>query len=1446
MVNSTTQDTEETRARLDVMERPTQAAASSGGQSDERNGEKESAAGSQKESDNAVAGSSTVSKNELNQEVNEKEGEEHIESSHSMPAAVVFQPADVNEKEDEVPLPEASLHSKGNEKKSRNSRRQRNSLALRKNTPTKFSFGMALSSLSSRGLQGLSSEVQAFSDGTPSSSTKSGHSRLTKGGTRVSISRRDRRNLLRSTCLNPNLSLGTQLMLSFGFVSITMISFVMVVCIAVTILSGQSVNKSTLETFDDLALKVEGRTVRYMAEFLTHRLIPSDLVEIVWEATRERIAGYPNAPGFAEDVHVPFYDIDSKTNRYPIVGQPLPLEWQLKDFSNVNEANYQEHIHDRWRWYISHDGDIGPSTQSAVYLMQGACDPDTTGTAGNPASHMVYPNCTDANNDLRTGGVVAPTDTNELLHRKSSDLSPLLKALYEYQQDIKSLGIAFSNSGAGSTVRFPHYEEHSHTTYISHGCDWMRKANPFAPEQNIGDEDMINRCHPAGTKVSYREYNPMEQDWCQRQALEPQKIHSDGPHLDPSWYHSTGEYFWTLTVGRAIYDRVTNEFIGCIQVNVVLSFLEQVLLDSRVTESSHVTVVRWDDAGTVIASTARNMAAENQTLGVDQLGVGVTKESYLELKNLVNYDERWDSSELRNTYESFVIKKDGYFTGAYPMPPPPASYDPAYRPEFFAIKSIFNDDVFGQLYSSQESVDDKVDELVRLSLLIGVVGIIAVLLITAMVSNRLTSPLRFMNDVASEIVNNYVNSNEDGIEFSQPANYGSCCTPKTEVSEVVAEFQKMVSRFSGTSNAKAMKRKYTEVKNRFDMFDEFADVYQSRQEGGFPYMVKEGDTEQVVGGVDTGAQNTVLNRKHQGTLFPQEGGVSPKPELKRQPSDSSLTYFFAKKRRNIMSPLFFWVVFLIATPLLLTTITLSTIVMYRISSEFPVLVEDAKADFVSLDLFALQVYVSLRADFVSEVTSRSTRDLHLASRYLSWLLFDGINRSDSFTDLTTGADACKHFPDISECPFIQEFPCDCSWRKDEIPYTCRDYDEDSRYLQKTFFTCESLGTMLDGDRNSTSFPDVSFSQSTTAWWSDVNSVPGSQKGSSAAGYDTTYDRLRVLSAMPLYQSLSNYDHEKHHVIGTFVAMEDDGMFLGYYDCDPLAFVSQWQSSKENGAPELRPELCPEGKFGYDPRCREWYDTGRKSFLENDTSFYLTPPYMYGNGLHAQSATAALVDPMTKRHVGQALVDFISTPIFEALNSQNTPFGEGGFPVMITPGNDNFGGDTVIAPGYSSALGSRPIGEVILAMGGESTCLESDCAGIEDIFETILKMKRGEEGLANLPLSTYSGSAAPAYVAYAPVKVKSLTPLDSSDFARGVNSTDRMIYSLALVETEQSILGPFIAIEEDVARQRNIALIILCTAIVLSTLLVVYLSSKFAASIANPMLYLLDLIRHINR
>lgn len=74
----------------------------------------------------------------------------------------------------------------------------------------------------------------------------------------------------------------------------------------------------------------------------------------------------------------------------------------------------------------------------------------------------------------------------------------------------------------------------------------------------------------------------------------------------------------------------------------------------------------------------------------------------------------------------------------------------------------------------------------------------------------------------------------------------------------------------------------------------------------------------------------------------------------------------------------------------------------------------------------------------------------------------------------------------------------------------------------------------------------------------------------------------------------------------FIGFESDGMMTGYGGCSHgHAEYAHWQANAD--AEALRPTLCQEGKYGYDARCRPWYDEGMKK-----GGTHITAPYSFVN------------------------------------------------------------------------------------------------------------------------------------------------------------------------------------------------------------------------------------------
>jgi hypothetical protein len=265
-------------------------------------------------------------------------------------------------------------------------------------------------------------------------------------------------------------------------------------------------------------------------------------------------------------------------------------------------------------------------------------------------------------------------------------------------------------------------------------------------------------------------------------------------------------------------------------------------------------------------------------------------------------------------------------------------------------------------------------------------------------------------------------------------------------------------------------------------------------------------------------------------------------------------------------------------------------------------------------------------------------------------------------------------------------------------------------------------------------------------------------------------------------------------------------------------------------------------------CRDWYDTGRKLAMQNGTSLHVTAPYRFAisQAVFAQTATSPLIDPATGEHVGQVLLDFFALPIYQVLE-EHTPLSDGGFPILVAAQSDDCC-DTVIGPDFSDNETAKSISKVVLPI--DSTCQgipKSECASnLAAFYEIVRSMKAGNAKNETFIRKKSGGGNETVHTAYAPVTVKRFRPINSSDFSRGVIASDYLIYSLGLAEAEVGLLGPFEQIGEDTEKHTNAALGVLSALIAAATVVVIYLSHRVTRTITESMLYLLGLIRSINR
>jgi len=344
-------------------------------------------------------------------------------------------------------------------------------------------------------------------------------------------------SLLQRTCLRPNYSLRRQLFISFGVSAFLTLTVVVVLASTSAYTAAKTVKSETDKVMRDQVIRNLLNSSRFLAEqYTVHMQNLEGVIQIMTEITQDRIVGYPDS-GWEDDRNVPFLDMDTNTNKYPLKVPPVPLDWNVT--GNIRPENAFEHMQERSEWR----GEL-PIASTPSYFMQGICDPSVT----DPDNPSYYENCTEANNNVTTGGVVAPSPTSQGLYEKSGDLGVLLKPLYESHEEILRIGLHFSNSGAGAGLTYPGYVRDKTPPYESIGCDWMREINPYTGEA-YANETEIERCHPAGTLVPHREYNPMERAWCRDFALRPKEVVFYGP------FQANGNGIALVSIGRGLFDR---------------------------------------------------------------------------------------------------------------------------------------------------------------------------------------------------------------------------------------------------------------------------------------------------------------------------------------------------------------------------------------------------------------------------------------------------------------------------------------------------------------------------------------------------------------------------------------------------------------------------------------------------------------------------------------------------------------------------------------------------------------------------------------------------------------------------------------------------------------------------------------------------------------------------
>ncbi|CAJ1956141.1 unnamed protein product [Cylindrotheca closterium] len=1286
-----------------------------------------------------------------------------------------------------------------------------------------------------------------------------------------------------SRCLKTSNTLRRQLFSTFGSAALFSLALVVIAAGLSIYSAGEIVKEHSSNLMTNHVVDALKTSSRLMAEKLTARLSEVDSsVQLMVESVQDRIVGYPTLEGWDECKYVPFVDSETGNRKYPLAMPPVPMDWNISYTNMLTSSDgesgeaYEAHdsqynrtrnqLGNRLPYYRVTSERIELSVDVASYHFLGSCDRNA-----DPTSLDWVQGCvewqTENDNNQTIGGTHYPPPTHSGLYQSTGDLSVFMKPLFESRLDALRINVYLVNSGAGATLSYPasrvtpmsNFKQkqigEDGLFYISNGCEWMRDINSRTGKP-YGSTEF---CHPKGAKVPYTEYNPMEEEWAPYFLEQTDKVGYFSPPCsdDDDNHDSKIHQHQLLKAGKAIMDRLTGELIGFTTIDIAVQSLEDGLEDAAAwSNATEVFIIRKSD-GQVLGARLPDDKEHGHNNSQD------TNRRLLEMAksgDVFEYDDHLVSANPLVPSKDSESGEDNHHD----------DHPDTFVPQYYVLLSIPTSNV-PLKEEINAAIDNDVIRNVMTSLILFLVGCLAFFIILGGVSSALTDPLLWIEDVAHRVLRDQnshrrIVLNGDPVKGNLSKVGAVSYAPKTEVYYLVKEFQSVLSGLSGEGVSRVASPTPNSTKNGLTYSNEFESYYGFSDESE-----KQLHSFDPAGMREDGMRKE--NSKSRFTLPSMDGNrientsvvETPSRRISKYPNPGPVmneSLLATKPVREIKgserickSSLFRWIVILIIIPLVLTNAVLVTLVTNSITSSTPQWIQLAEEGSERIARQNLLFVARTKASVMSSVVRRVTRDLHFFSRVVGWLFFEGITRSDSFTKGRSGsAETCKnHSAEDPICPVFPEIPCSCDW---ESPWETKPWPgcsifenvTDSRFLQEFHLT----GQLTDadnttGNRNSTlSFPELGSIPDTTYWYSNPAEAPGASKGTNASGDETTYDRMRVSSAasvvyFPIYNYATSLGKKKP-ILGTFIGFEKDGMFHGADGCYGFdGEIPHAVSSKANRAAEIAPNLCPEGKYGYDPRCRDWYATGKRLYMEGQVPVHVTSPYTFQTTTLtiASGATSPIANPKSGEYIGQVLLDFFPLGLRGSMESaiQQLSF-------VITPGKDITGGDTVIGPNKTEGWKSEAISDALFPLLGNDGADELRM----NFKEKILKpMKNGESDVVEVMLVDENFSPESYILAFAPVTYSLLQPIDPSDFAEGVEESSDVVYSVGIGESKSKIKGPFYEVYEQMRKElengpRNFFMTVIGVVTTLFVIFTIYVALK----VTSPIITLLEIVRDINR
>jgi hypothetical protein len=270
----------------------------------------------------------------------------------------------------------------------------------------------------------------------------------------------------------------------------------------------------------------------------------------------------------------------------------------------------------------------------------------------------------------------------------------------------------------------------------------------------------------------------------------------------------------------------------------------------------------------------------------------------------------------------------------------------------------------------------------------------------------------------------------------------------------------------------------------------------------------------------------------------------------------------------------------------------------------------------------------------------------------------------------------------------------------------------------------------------------------------------------------------------------------------------------------IARYANFESSDDNQASVINEDLCPKGKFGYDARCRPWYNDAKVNALKYGSGIHITSPYRFATVAEVGTTAASpLVDPRTGEFVGVTSADVDTSGMQKILEEANFDYTFAVTMPNVPPESNN-----------TVAASNMPRGSTALALHDVLIPYDSlSGPNRKNLISIMERMDEGKTGTATLKRTNGDGVEEIYAVVYSPIYIRELNPRQPDDFTRGANASNSHLFSVVMMKKEDELYDDFHAISDDILQklERTSLFFLVVTAVISVVCIVVTATvSKF--------------------